>query len=332
MSTDGSSGGATTTDAISVNALAAPLVAQLVEGAARYRVGVTEHGGSRLIDAGIAHTGGLEAGRLISEICMGGLGQVSLQATPWFNRWPWCVQVATSHPVLACLGSQYAGWSLSHKGERNFHALGSGPGRALAGKEKLFDELRYRDSAEHAVLVLETDKIPPEELVARIAADCDVKPQALTLILTPTGSLAGVVQIAGRIVEVALHKAHELGFPLDLVLDGLGSTPLPPPVANGMTAMGRTNDTILFGGSVHLFVNADDDAAEQLANTLPSGTSRDYGKPFAEVFKDYEYDFFKVDGMLFSPAAVAVTAVKSGRTYHAGELDETLLERSFSGR
>jgi methenyltetrahydromethanopterin cyclohydrolase len=329
VSTDGS-GRDATTNAISVNALAAPLVTQLINGAARYRVGVTERAGSRIIDAGVAHTGGLEAGRLICEICMGGLGQVSLQATPWFNRWPWCVQVATSHPVLACLGSQYAGWSLSHKAERSFHALGSGPGRALAVKEKLFAELDYRDSAEQAVLVLETDKLPPDELVARIAADCGVQPNALTLILTPTGSLAGVVQIAGRVVEVALHKAHELGFPLDQVLDGLGSTPLPPPVGNGMTAMGRTNDTILFGGSVHLYVNADDDAAEQLANTLPSGTSRDYGKPFAEVFKDYEYDFFKVDGMLFSPAAVAVTAVESGRTYHAGELDEALLERSFS--
>jgi methenyltetrahydromethanopterin cyclohydrolase len=316
---------------ISVNALAAPLVDELVDGAARFRVGVREVAGSRIVDAGIEHPGGLEAGRLVAEICMGGLGRVSLQATPWFPRWPWCVQVATSQPVVACLASQYAGWSLSHKGEKRFHALGSGPARALAGKEALFEELGYADEAARAVLVLETDQIPPEALVERIAEDCGVPAAGLTLVLTPTGSLAGVVQIAARIVEVALHKAHELGFPLEHVRDGLGSTPLPPPIANGLTAMGRTNDTILFGGSVHLFVSGGDDAAEALARDLPSSTSRDYGKPFEQVFRDYEFDFFKVDGMLFSPASVAVTEIGSGRTFHGGRLDETLLERSFGG-
>jgi methenyltetrahydromethanopterin cyclohydrolase len=315
---------------LSVNELTAPLVERLIADAQRLRVGLSTVAGSRIVDAGIDHPGGLEAGRLIAEICMGGLGQVSLQATPWFSRWPWCVQVASSHPVLACLGSQYAGWSLSHKSEEgSFHALGSGPARSLAAKEKVLAELQYVDAATATVLVLETDRMPPAALVERIATDCAVPPDGLTLVLTPTGSLAGVVQIAGRVLEVALHKAHELGFPLAQVLDGMGSTPLPPPSPDALTAMGRTNDTILFGGSVQLYVDSDDDAAEDLANALPSSTSRDYGRPFAQVFKDYDYDFFKVDGMLFSPARVAVTTLASGRTYHAGQLDEALLERSF---
>ena len=72
-----------------------------------------------------------------------------------------------------------------------------------------------------------------------------------------------------------------------------------------------------------------DEAAKALAMELPSSTSRDYGKPFAEVFKEYGYDFFKVDAMLFSPAKVIVTAVESGHSFHAGALDEALLDRSF---
>ncbi len=72
-----------------------------------------------------------------------------------------------------------------------------------------------------------------------------------------------------------------------------------------------------------------DTDAETLAKKLPSSTSNDYGKPFAQVFKDAKYDFFKIDGMLFSPASVIVTAVESGNSFRAGKLDNALLNQSF---
>jgi methenyltetrahydromethanopterin cyclohydrolase len=156
-----------------------------------------------------------------------------------------------------------------------------------------------------------------------------VEPQDLTVILTPTSSLAGGMQVVGRVLEVAMHKAHALHFPLENIVDGTASAPAPPPHPSFIKAMGRTNDAILFGGQAHLFVKGDDKAAESLANELPSSVSRDYGKPFAEVFKEYNYDFFKVDPMLFSPASVIVTAIETGRSFRAGSIDEELLERSF---
>ena len=316
----------------SVNSTAAPLVARLEEHAAALRVGVSRmEVGASVIDAGIDHQGGIDAGLLIARICMGGLGHATLRSNPTFPAWPWQVEVRTSQPVLACLAAQYAGWSLSFDAPKKFSALGSGPARALAAREPLFEELGYRDRCDSACLVLETDRHPPAALAEKVSRDCGVDPERLTLVLTPTGSLAGVVQIAARVVEVALHKAHEIGFPLDAIVDGAGSTPLPPPIDDPLTAMGRTNDTILFGGHVHLFVSCGDGQAEDLAHRLPSGSSKDYGKPFAEVFRDYGFDFFRIDPMLFSPARVAVTALASGRTFHAGRLDAELLERSFGG-
>jgi methenyltetrahydromethanopterin cyclohydrolase len=240
------------------------------------------------------------------------------------------VHVHTANPVLGCLASQYAGWSLGHgEGKAAFHALGSGPGRALALKEPLFKELAYRDQADNACLVLEVDRDPPSPLVEKIAADCSVSGEALTLILTPTRSLAGTVQVVARVLEVALHKVHELGYPLEQIVDGAGSAPLPPPAADFVQAMGRTNDAILFGGQVQLYVTGDDADAKSLADRLPSGNSRDYGKPFAVVFKAYEYDFFQIDPLLFSPARVIVTALESGRSFCAGTLDSALLDASF---
>jgi methenyltetrahydromethanopterin cyclohydrolase len=195
--------------------------------------------------------------------------------------------------------------------------------------EELYKELAYRDSADSTVLVIENDKLPPLEIIEKVATACNVSPEKLTIIVTPTSSLAGGVQVVARVLEVAMHKAHALHFPLENIIDGSGSAPICPPHPNFVKAMGRTNDAILFAGQVHLFVKGSDEAAEELAKNLPSSTSKDYGKPFAEIFKQYEYDFFKIDAMLFSPASVIVTAIDSGKSFRAGQLDNALLDLSF---
>jgi methenyltetrahydromethanopterin cyclohydrolase len=322
-----------TGDRPSVNALAAPLVGGLLKDAAALGVAVeTLENGCVLVDGGRDAPGSLEAGRRIAEICLGGMGQVSISAGSPFPDWPWKVDVHTAQPVLACLGSQYAGWSLSHgSGKEAFRALGSGPARAIGSSEALFDELGYRDKSDSTCLVLEVDQHPPVPVLDQVCRKCGIAPPALTVIITPTQSLCGSVQIVARSLEVALHKVHTLEFPLEYVVDGMGSAPLPSPATDFMTAMGRTNDAILFGAQVQLFVRGSDEAAADLAKRLPSSASRDYGKPFAQVFKDYDYDFFKIDPMLFSPARVTVTALESGRSFHAGKLDPELLKRSFGG-
>lgn len=287
--------------------------------------------GATLVDAGIAVSGSLEAGRRIAELCMGGVGWVAFAAENRFPGAPFRVEVRSADPVLACLSSQYAGWSLAHGEGRNaWRAMASGPGRARAAKEALFAELEFRDrEAESAWFVLETDREPPAELIEKVAADCDLPPAALGFVLTPTTSLAGTVQIVARVLEVALHKAHALGFPLARIVDGLGSAPLPPPAPDFHSAMGRTNDAVLFGGEVQLFVSGPEDEAAALAEKLPSTASRDYGRPFAELFAGAGHDFYKIDPMLFSPARVTVTALATGRSFTAGRLASELLARSF---
>jgi methenyltetrahydromethanopterin cyclohydrolase len=314
----------------SVNTLTNPLVSHLIANAKELRVGVEKSSnGATIVDAGIKHVGGLEAGRLIAEICMGGLGHVNLQTSSTFPHWPWMLSVHSNNPILSCLGSQYAGWSLAHE---KFFSLGSGPGRAIAAREDLFKELGYQDQAKSASLVLESDKAPPVEVIEKVARDTGVKVENLTFILTPTRSLAGTVQIVARVLEVAMHKIHTLHFPLDHVVDGMASAPLPPPAPDFLIGMGRTNDAILFGGHAHLFVKGSDDAAAKLAKDLPSSSSRDYGRPFAEVFKGVNMDFYQIDPMLFSPAAVTVTALESGNTFMGGKLDAALIDQSFGYR
>ena len=256
---------------------------------------------------------------------------MALETTDTDSAWPFMVTVHTSQPVIACLGSQYAGWSLSAEDRgKKYSVLGSGPARAIGSSEKLFDELGYRDMAASAVLVLEADRPPPPALVEQVAKACKLKPNRLTFVYAPTSSLAGTVQIAARCLEVALHKAHELHFPLDHIIDGIATAPLPPPAPDFIAAMGRTNDAIIYGGRAQLFVSSGAKEAKTLAENLPSLKSKDYGKPFADIFAAVKGDFYAIDRMLFSPAMVTVTSLKTGESFEGGRIDTAVLSRSFA--
>ena len=86
--------------------------------------------------------------------------------------------------------------------------MGSGPMRAAAGSEAIYDTIGFRESAAAIVGVLETRKTPPPAVFAKIAAACGVEPAALTLLVAPTASLAGSVQIVARSVETACTSSR----------------------------------------------------------------------------------------------------------------------------
>src|SRR5437867_4119814 len=143
--------------------------------------------------------------------------------------------------------------------------------------------------------------------------------------------LVSTTQVVARVLEVALHKAHQLGVALEHIVGGCASAPLPAPSPDGITAMGRTNDAILYGGRVQLTVRGDDEAARRLARQLPSINSPDHGRSFADIFREVDFDFYKIDGALFAPAEVWVSNVDSGNTWHAGRLDMALLTKLWLG-
>ena len=135
------------------------------------------------------------------------------------NLSSYLISIHSSKPVLACLGSQYAGWSLSHEG---FFSLGSGPVRSIVQKEEIFKKLNYKDKSTKTSVVLEVEKFPPEEIVKKVSEDSNIKPKNLTFIITPTTSICGNIQVIARVLEVAIHKIHELKFPLERVIHGIG--------------------------------------------------------------------------------------------------------------
>ncbi|MGC3968653.1 MAG: methenyltetrahydromethanopterin cyclohydrolase [Pirellulales bacterium] len=311
-----------------LNARASALADRAAYEADDLRLGVNVGAaGSTIIDFGVSVEGGLEAGRRLAEICLAGLGHVQF-GPPVESVGPWpTVMVRTDHPAWACLGSQYAGWQLS-KGK--FFAMGSGPMRAAAGKEPIIEKLSFRETAKSVVGILETRSLPPADIITEIAESCWVPPEAVTILVAPTSSQAGTVQVVARSVETALHKLHELEFDVSRVVSALGTAPLPPIAADDLAAVGWTNDAILYGGQVTLWVRGDDASLEEVGPKVPSNGSVDYGLPFAQVFQNYGRDFYKIDPLLFSPAVVTFHNLDTGRTFRFGTLNREVLLRSFT--
>ena len=300
---------------LNMNERAWAMADRAVERAAELRIAAhTLASGARVIDAGIDAPGGFGAGLLLAELCMGGLGRVDYAPlTIDGEAWPG-VQVWTDHPAECCMASQYAGWAINPDG---FFAMGSGPLRARARVEKeLFAKLRYAEAdATRGVLVLEGRTMPTEAVAAWIATKAGIDPGALTLAIAPTASVAGGVQVVARVIETGLHKMDTLGFDVTRVVSAMGTAPLPPTARSDMRAIGRTNDCVLYGGTAHYTIRAEDDELAALAARLPASASSDYGRPFYEIFKRYDNDFYKIDPMLFSPAEVWLTSATSGRTF-----------------
>src|SRR3954471_8066869 len=314
---------------LSLNDRARALADRLADDADALRVAVTTlRGGTRVIDCGSAVAGGLEAGRRFAEITMGGLGSVAFAPVVVAGRSMPGLVVVTDHPALACLAAQYAGWQIKRDG---YFAMASGPGRALIRAEDLYDDLDVDERASSAVLCLETREAPTEAIAAHVAERAGVAAEDVTLLFAPTASLAGGVQIAARVVETALHKLHELDFDVRRVVSALGSCPLPPVARKDPDAIGRTNDAVLYGGQVELTVDAPDEELEPLVARLPASASDDYGEPFGKVLEAAEWDFYKIDPLLFSPAEVRLVSTRSGRGFQAGGVNVQTLERSFYG-
>ncbi|MGB6681538.1 MAG: methenyltetrahydromethanopterin cyclohydrolase [Candidatus Bathyarchaeia archaeon] len=315
----------------SVNIEAIKLVKSAIKNNALYRIKIKKIAKATIIDAGVETQTGALAGKLAADICLGGLARTRLTYQKFGEDTLPSVFVETCFPAVATLGSQYAGWQIKTK---DYFAMGSGPARALARKPKsIYDKINYSDSSKESVIVLESDKLPTKSAIDYICDECKISNSKLYVLVTPTSSLAGSIQIAGRVVETGIHKLTEIGFDPKTIVFGCGYAPIPPVHPDSMKAMGRTNDVILYGGVTNYFVNHEDD--ETLKKTVaeaPSSCSRDYGRPFYEIFREAKFDFYKIDPNLFAPAVITINNMKTGLSYTAGTINEKVLKDAIGLR
>lgn len=310
---------------VSVNELGLDLFEELVDFADMLNVSYHElDNGARIVDCGVRVAGGYAAGDYFTRICMGGLGDVAFRQGMVGNFPMTFIDVNTDFPAISCLGSQKAGWSVKVD---NFFAMGSGPARALSLQPKhTYEVIEYEDDTDYAVICLEADKLPSEAVMEKIAEKCNVTPDNVCALVAPTSSIVGSIQVAGRCVETAVYKLNELGFDTRKIIAAAGTAPIPP-VRGPKLAMGVTNDATIYHGQINLTVNAPE--IVDYLEKIPSCASNGYGKPFNDIFKEADYDFFKIDKSLFSPAEVVINEVSSGNVYRVGKVDADVTLKSF---
>lgn len=314
---------------LSVNQKAMVLTEDLCKNAEDYGVEIKKNSkGTTIVDAGIHAKGGFEAGRIVTEICMGGLGKARILPKPYGDTELTSIFVQTDHPAIATLGSQFAGWQIK---EGDFFAIGSGPARALALKpHNIYDEIGYKDEFDSGIVVLETSKEPSEDLLTNLAHECTISPSQLYVILVPTTSIAGSTQVSGRIVETGLHKMTKLGINPLSIQHSWGYAPIAPVHPEFMKAMGKTNDVILYGGvAYYALEHEDDDELSEILKKAPSSASKHYGRPFSEIFKEANYDFYKIDPNLFAPAMLIVNNLVTGYIFEVGKPNIKILKEAL---
>lgn len=313
---------------MSLNESAYRIALEMQEQAEALRIQPHVVGQARVLDCGIGVLGGIQAGLGLARVCLAGRAEVSLVPGTIDGVAGPAIQVRSDDPVRACMASQYAGWQIA---VGKYFAMGSGPMRARYGKEALYEQVPGAEKSEVAVGVLETRKLPTEEVIAYLVERLQVAAERVMLLCAPTGSLAGTVQVVARSLETALHKLHELKFDLGQVVSGYGVAPMPPIASDDLQGIGWTNDAILYGGRVTVWVRGEDEQLAEVGPRVPSSASGDHGAPFAEIFERYHRDFYKIDPHLFSPAEITLCNLKSGRRFVFGRVEPEILAKSFGG-
>ncbi|KUG21000.1 MAG: methenyltetrahydromethanopterin cyclohydrolase [Methanomicrobiaceae archaeon] len=311
---------------LSVNELALDIFEELAEYAEEYNAAFHElDNGARIVDCGVSTRGGYLAGKRFTEICMGGLGEVNITLGR-INDIPLpFIEISTDFPSIACLGAQKAGWTVN---VNKYFAMGSGPARALSLKPKhTYEVIDYEDEFDYAVIALESDHLPNASVMEKIAEACDVDVANTCAVVAPTASLVGSIQVAGRCVETAVYKLNELGFDTRTITSGIGTAPIAPVKKDGTKAMGSTNDATIYHGSIVLTMKAPE--IKDYLEKIPSNTSRGYGKPFYDIFKEANFDFYQIDTSLFSPAEVVINELSEGVVYHVGRVNPEVTLKSF---
>ena len=68
--------------------------------------------GAIIVDAGVNAPGGFQAGKKLTELCMGGAGKAKLGFKTYDDLNFPSITISTDHPAIAALGSQFAGWRI----------------------------------------------------------------------------------------------------------------------------------------------------------------------------------------------------------------------------
>ncbi|MGD9676708.1 MAG: methenyltetrahydromethanopterin cyclohydrolase, partial [Candidatus Bipolaricaulia bacterium] len=270
-------------------------VAALIEDAPALGIRVAlGPGGATVLDCGVSTSGSWEAGRRVSILAHGGLMDARLGVTelggivlPEFVGDSWS-------PADSAYGLQVS---------LPLHEVD--PAVRISGpiRERLADAATRPSWAgpgadPWGTAIVEAAALPGSDIVEAIARRAELPPSALTLIVVPSTSIAGVTQVAGRLNESVLFTwCESLGLPADRVLGIVGSVPIAPVATDAPPAVTQ-DDMIHYAGRATVLVDLPPTAdLATIARDLTFGSTKARGCLFSTLLADAGGVFEAIPGI-----------------------------------
>lgn len=290
--------------------------------------------GAHIIDMGVNVKGSFEAARLFTEVNMADLGTVKYRDHVLEDGTSvLAIELMTSEVKQALKFSQIASYPLGKVG--NICLIGSGPGRAIAQVEEdyCFEGESCQDDYGVVFLGVQGPVLPDEAMAEKVAADCNVSCDKIYFMAHKTNSIVASVQVAGRILEQTLHKImmKAQGTKIEESIEfAKGFALVAPVIEDEDEAMGRINDSLLYGGRSQYWLRCEDDEEiKKVLPTLVTEYSKDYGKLFKDLYLAADRDYYKMDLNIHSPAQVEIFNITTGNIFKAGAIREDIIAKSF---
>ena len=316
----------------SVNEAAAALIEkEILPQPQRLNVEVHQlKNGAVVLDMGIHCKGGFVAGKLFSEIGMGGLGQTSFHMLPLGEYLVPGLRVFTEDPGVCEMSSYIARTQVNWRGRVQ---VVSGPVRAILGSDDFAQAVSYRDpNPRKAVAGVQTEDLPDEELAQLIGEACGIDPGRLYIMAARTGCMTGAVQISARNVEQSMPTLYDRGLPMEVVLEGNATSPIVSVPDDELVAYGRVNDCLIYGQETNLYIDCDEQVLEKMLPDIPfSKNTEIYGTPFQELFARCQNSWANVPRDWDAPCRINFFNVASGKSCSVGQIGTQVLIASFLG-
>ncbi|MEW6623995.1 MAG: methenyltetrahydromethanopterin cyclohydrolase [Bacillota bacterium] len=315
----------------SVNRNAMEIVRSIIAKHETLNVGVLKYkNGSTIIDMGINYPGGWMAAQYFAEATLGGLGRLNYSIFNLDDLELPQIEIYADRPAIACLSCQLSGWALPEvRNEAGIVPLISGPVRTVAREDSFAKEFAYQDSNHEVVVALQDNRMPEESLINYIAKTCKVNSQNIYVLVAPTGSIVGCVNVVARTLETSLWRLHHLGMDVNKIAAAWGRAPLPPITKDEYTAMIRTNTYTYYGGTAGFIVECEDNEIEKILHDIPLSpqTTQHYGVSFGELLKEANGNIFEIKDFVHNVTKVIFYNVRTGRTFRIGKIDFEMLKK-----
>ncbi|MEM2896426.1 MAG: methenyltetrahydromethanopterin cyclohydrolase [Candidatus Bathyarchaeia archaeon] len=315
---------------LSVNKIGYEIVKGMIKNCDRLNIAIDElKNGTTVLDCGVNVPGGYRAGELAAKLRMGGLGEVHVSSVTYGDVSLPTAILCTDFPAMIglCAYVWYGIVPQPFDTKAEFSAWISGPGRVLAqAPQKVFDKVYYRDESDVSVLVVQSRKLPNEKIADYLAERCGVSPKNLYLVVTPTESVAGSVQVvAVSGLEDTFWRLTEFyGIPYARIKQALGSTPIPPVHQKIFEIPCITpDDAIRYGGIVHYWVESVDgeDLEAIVRGMVIENYPINYGKSYYQIGgHPPDLHTFAKEGRGFVVGEAGIYDTRTGKMYKAGRV------------